>query len=288
MDQGSDEWKKIRKNYIGASDAPIIMGVSPHKTLYQLWLDKLGLSKEEEKNSAMQRGNDLEPIARDKFENITGIKMIAEVRIHSSIPFMMASMDGIGLEKIKNGNDYIFTECAVEIKCPGNIDHLYAKDGSVPKKYIPQLQHQMEVCDLDRIFYFSFDGKNGIVLEIDRDQDYINKMIVKQKEFWDCVLNFEPPAFTSKDYQSRDDTEWRLYAQQYTQADQTVKTAEDIRDRAKKELIRLSGNSSCQGAGLKLSRIVRKGNISYPEIPELLNVDLEKYRKPAIESWRIN
>lgn len=40
--QNTQEWEKFRLQKIGASDAPIIMGVSPWKTPFQLWLEKTG------------------------------------------------------------------------------------------------------------------------------------------------------------------------------------------------------------------------------------------------------
>lgn len=40
--QNTQEWEKFRLQKIGASDAPIIMGVSPWKTPFQLWLEKQG------------------------------------------------------------------------------------------------------------------------------------------------------------------------------------------------------------------------------------------------------
>ena len=39
--QQSEEWLEFRRSRIGASDAPIIMGVSPWKTHYKLWVEKI-------------------------------------------------------------------------------------------------------------------------------------------------------------------------------------------------------------------------------------------------------
>ena len=48
MQQGSEEWLKLRKNYLGASDAAVVLGISPFQTRYQLWQDKLGLGQKKE------------------------------------------------------------------------------------------------------------------------------------------------------------------------------------------------------------------------------------------------
>ena len=58
---------------------------------------------------------------------------------------------------------------------------------------------------------------------------------------------------------------------------------EDLR----KQLIFLSGESNSRGSGISLCQVVRKGNVDYAKIPELKGIDLEKYRKGSISSWRI-
>jgi predicted phage-related endonuclease len=88
---------------------------------------------------------------------------------------MIASFDGISVKR-----DY-----ALEIKCPGKKDHGTALKGSIPIKYYPQLQHQLAVCGLDFIYYYSFDGEDGVTLIVQRDDDFIKNMIDKEKQFWD-------------------------------------------------------------------------------------------------------
>lgn len=55
-----------RDKYIGGSDIPIIMGISPFKTRYQLLLEKAGLVENEfTGNRFTQYGDDIEPLIRD-------------------------------------------------------------------------------------------------------------------------------------------------------------------------------------------------------------------------------
>src|SRR5262245_56230368 len=44
---------------LGSSDAPVVLGVSPHATPYQLYLRKLGVLPEIEDSEVMQRGRQL-------------------------------------------------------------------------------------------------------------------------------------------------------------------------------------------------------------------------------------
>ncbi len=188
LEQGSPEWVEMRKNYIGASDAPIIMGVSPWMTPLQLWEQKLGFFEVKE-NFAMKRGKYLEQEARKEFEEETGLIVFPDVVLHTTYAWMMASLDGIDIER-KN---------IVEIKCPGKKDHILALLGEIPEKYYPQLQHQMEVCNLKSIFYFSYspsakDMKKTALLEVAKDEKYIDLLIKKESEFYDCMVSLTMPS----------------------------------------------------------------------------------------------
>jgi len=46
--QNTPEWLEVRKTKLGASDAPAILGISPYKTAYQLFLEKMGLVQDED------------------------------------------------------------------------------------------------------------------------------------------------------------------------------------------------------------------------------------------------
>ena len=153
--QQTEEWLEFRKNKIGASDAPVIMEVSPWNTPYELWLEKIGQKKNSKATKPQERGLLLEDIALAHFTLETGISMQKDVILHPSLNWMMASLDGISEKK----------DFAVEIKCPGKVDHAQALSGKIPDKYFPQLQHQLEVTGLEMIYYFSFDGLDGILLK---------------------------------------------------------------------------------------------------------------------------
>lgn len=274
IEQGSAEWLALRKNKIGASDASSILGIG-FKTPYQLWLEKMGLS-ETEQNQAMRRGIDLEPIARQTFieaMDCIGLKIIPVVALHDSISFMMASFDGLS----EDG------KIAVEIKCPGKEDHEKAMDGVIPEKYVPQLQHQMEVAGVQSMFYFSYSERSHKIIEINKDNRYIKDMIEKEKSFWNCMQNLEAPELIDRDYIKREDEEWIKLAQEWIELSKLEERKEEIR----KKILDISGKSNTMGGGIRLSKIPRKGNVDYKSIPELQNIDLERYRKSTIETYRI-
>lgn len=171
LDQGSHEWISLRKSKITATDAPIIIGASKWKTRSQLLYEKLDPFFSTKVNDRMKRGIELEPIARNVFTVMTGIHVEPKVFVKD---WAMASLDGIS----EDG------KVIVEIKCPGFSDHSLAKNGVVPRHYYPQLQHQLFVCDVYKAFYFSFDGKEGVAVEVLRDDDFIEKMVIEEEKFY--------------------------------------------------------------------------------------------------------
>lgn len=181
--QRTDEWLALRKTKITATDACVIMGVNPWKTSYRLLEEKLGYVETGPINERMQRGIDLEPVALDLFNIKTGLEMEPCVVFHPDHDWMMASLDGI----TKYGPN-VLGDNIVEIKCAGKVDHGAALKGKVPKKYYPQLQHQLAVTGLDMAHYFSFDGIDGVILEVKRDDEYIEKMIEAEKRFYDILV----------------------------------------------------------------------------------------------------
>lgn len=277
LKQNTPEWLEARRNKLGASDAPIIMGISPWKTPYQLWEEKLGLGKDIPMNSYMQRGLYMEESARQCFERQTGLIVFPQVLYHDKYEWMMASLDGIDFSH-KN---------IVEIKCPGNVDHGKALEGKVPDKYFPQLQHQMEVAGLDEAWYFSFDGIDGKAIKVYRDDKYAANMIKKEEIFWECVQNLEAPKFTERDFIEKNDELWIAACEEWKKCHNQLESLKDREEELRDTIIALSGRSNAKGGGVRLSRVVRKGSVDYKSIPELREVDLDKYRKSPIESWRL-
>ena len=69
IEQGTKRWLEERMSYIGGSDAPIIMGVSPWKTPYQLWEEKMGnVVEDKDKEFIFARGHRMEDKARRIFD----------------------------------------------------------------------------------------------------------------------------------------------------------------------------------------------------------------------------
>ena len=274
LEQGCPEWHSLRKTKITATDSCVIMGASHWKTRIQLYHEKLSIELPAPANERMQRGTFLEPIARDLFNVKTGCKMKPAVAVKD---WLMASLDGIDE---KSG-------CILEVKCPGEKDHSTAVQGKVPDHYYPQLQHQMYVAGVQMAYYFSFDGMDGVIVQVKRNHEYVENMLVEERKFYDCLINKTPPEPLEGDYIERDDSLWDACATRWKHITNSIKDLEKEEEEIRRQLIFLSGESNTKGAGISLCQVQRKGNVEYAKIPELRGVNLDMYRKGSINSWRI-
>jgi putative phage-type endonuclease len=273
----NEEWLQWRRNGIGSSDAAIIMGVSPWRTPHQLWHDKVYGNTVQFENSSMTRGKELEPIARSWFEKTMNVAVFPKNKVHPTKDFIRASLDGIDVDD----------KVMVEIKCPNREDHFVALDKKVPEKYIPQLQHQLLVTGLQGMYYCSFDGKNGAIVEVPRDNAYIESMFGEEQKFWDMVLKKEVPPLTNRDFVSMEgDRNWELLSMKWAEAKQHMDMAEKEEKELRDLMIVHANHKSAEGHGVKICKSVCQGTINYKQIMiDHPNIDWESYRNKPVTKW---
>lgn len=176
--QGTPDWHNWRRTHLGASDSPIVLGISPYVKPFDLWCQKVGLKDGPGLNWAMIRGMDLEETARQRFCKQIGQDYWSACFecTEPGYEFMAASLDG----RAEDGS-------ILEIKCNGKKWHQMTLDGIVPPHHYCQLQHQIFVCKAPLAYYYSFDGLNGTYIEVTPDPFYQADMLEKEREFWNMV-----------------------------------------------------------------------------------------------------
>ena len=177
-----------RDKYIGGSDIPIIMGISPFKTRFDLLLEKAGLKENDfNGNKYTEYGNVLEPKIRDYINN-QGLskkiykedkKIIDDIRCH---------VDGF------NG------ETVLEIKTTSQV-HDNVDDYKI---YLVQLLFYMQYMNVDKgllavyerpddfneefdenrlkTYYISIDNYKEMIEQINKEVDQFRIDLVKVKE----------------------------------------------------------------------------------------------------------
>jgi putative phage-type endonuclease len=183
LQQGSPEWLAYRKQHIMATDASIISGLYPYKTLHDLWLEKQPNFVSEPPNEHMLRGQALEPEAREIFIRETGLQVAPAVVEHSSHWWAGASLDGIST----HGN------IVLEIKCPSERNHLFSLEIGIREYWQVQIQHQLFVTGAEMAIFMSYnpdfeDGKKFIFRDVFPNEEFIKGMIMDERYFYDIHM----------------------------------------------------------------------------------------------------
>jgi putative phage-type endonuclease len=185
-----EEWLNERRKGIGGSDAAAICGVSPWKSPYQVYLEKIGESPEQADNDAMFWGRTLEPVIRQRYADVTGKEVVVPNTIlqHPDIKFMLANLDG-----------EVPGERVVEIKTARS-DQDWGEPGTneIPDTYMLQVQHYLivralPVADVAALFH----GNDFRIYEVPADKELQNLLITRESEFWNMVQNATPPDPTT-------------------------------------------------------------------------------------------
>ena len=169
--QGTLEWQKIRLGKLTASHAQAIS--SQGKGLETLAYNKVaeiltGKAEEGYTNGDMERGHELEMMARNAYELETG-NLVKEVGFCQLDEHCGCSPDGL-----------VGDEGLVEFKCPNNkvfVEYMYSK--KVDTGYVWQMQMQMFITDRKWCDYAVFAQdfpKSLIVKRIERDEEAIKKI----------------------------------------------------------------------------------------------------------------
>lgn len=174
--QGSEEWKSLRLNKITSTDSATIFGTNPYSNEIELYDIKMGLKPPPEVNSRMARGSALESEALNLLGQKVGIKFSPAVVLHEN-GYCMTSLDGL-------------SECeqfVAEIKAPGIKNHELCSKGEIPAYWYTQCMWHLYVTRLDLCYFCSyFPGhvEESVIIEIKRDQEYIDQLFLKCKDFY--------------------------------------------------------------------------------------------------------
>lgn len=199
MLQQTDTWWASRLGRATASRVKDIMAKgrngapSAVRTNYmmQLLCERLtGTREEGYTNAAMQRGNDLEPIARAAYEMYEDCEVLeVGLILHPSIDGFGASPDGvIMLEGRRRG---------LEIKCPNTAQHIAViQSGKHDTQYEWQMLAQMACADLESVDFVSFDDRlpdelQYVCFRYHRDEERIREMESEVKAFLEELAELE-------------------------------------------------------------------------------------------------
>ena len=158
MEQRSDEWFQARLGKVTASRVADVMartrsgyGASRTNYMMELLCQRLtGVVEPGYSTAAMQRGTDLEPVARAAYEVETG-EMVQEcgLVLHPSVDGFGASPDGL-----------VGAHGLLEIKCPNTAQHVaFLRTGMIEERYRLQMLAQMACTGRQWCDFVSYDDR---------------------------------------------------------------------------------------------------------------------------------
>src|SRR5712675_2780251 len=176
--------KPDRVNFIGGSDARVIMG-KDEKALLRLWQEKRGEVASLDLSGVLivQLGLVTEDLNRCWYEQNSG-HQIGDVQrhaIHRTIPWMAATLDGLVKE----------TGAVFEAKFM--LPWSFSEEAAA-EKHMAQLQHNMLVAGTERsVLSIINGGGKWVELSIEADPIYQHLLVTAERRFWRCVQTGETP-----------------------------------------------------------------------------------------------
>ena len=173
-----------RRQYVGGSDARIIMG-DDQDALLRLWREKRGEAEPEDLsgNLLVQLGLATEALNRRWYEANTG-QVVTDIQRHIRHPnlrWMAATLDG----RIES-NGAVFES---KFMLPWS----FSEEGAA-QKHMPQLQHNLWiVAARTAVLSIVTGGGKWLAIEVHADPLYQHLILTAERKFWRCVESGEQP-----------------------------------------------------------------------------------------------
>lgn len=185
LEQGSAEWLAIRMGRATASCfSNLITSTGKRSTSLPKYAKTLaaetlmGQPEESFKSDWMQRGNDIEPLARAWYEFQTDIEI-------EEVGFIISDCDTYGCSP-----DGLSPGSGLELKCPKAETHIgYLIDQKLPSTYVAQVQGCMWVSERDQWDFVSWHPSlPPLLLTVGRDAEFIATLSDLVREVTDKKL----------------------------------------------------------------------------------------------------
>ncbi len=215
------EQLEARRLTLGASEIPAVIGISPYKGAFEVWLEKRGLEAPRGEDTPWQKwGLKMEPVIAEEYVDYMG-------ETHGQIAFLegdgrtsvqvkgqpwactpdrlvsLAGYDTINDDTLlgPDAKDIPMLKIGVDFK-QSRFGEGYGAVGTeeVPAHIWTQCQWSMMVTDLPRWDVAALIGGSDFrVYHLLRDTKHIRMLLTEARAFWDCVESgTEPPLDASQ------------------------------------------------------------------------------------------
>lgn len=159
--QGTRDWKEKRRGLVTASECASVLGRNPYQSAQKLLMTKCNIVKFSG-NAYTQHGQDMEPIAIQRYEHETGHTVDSfGLLVNPKYSWIGGSPDGI-------------TRCGrlIEVKCPVVREII---PGEVPAHYMDQIQMLLHITGLKVADFIEMKGSEFHIVEVNKDPRWWGK-----------------------------------------------------------------------------------------------------------------
>lgn len=182
--------RKTRRDYIGCSDLPAMLGLDPYRNAYDLWLDKTSKVNDAPSSDAAEAGTLFEPGVVDWAEMQLG-KLRRNIELFANKFHLIDHLDA----------QIIDNDEPVEAKTSGLFGPLKKEEwgetntDELPDRVIVQCHGHMICTEKEICHVPAFLGGRGFVMyHVERDQVIADTIMDGALDFWDHVEQGSPPA----------------------------------------------------------------------------------------------
>lgn len=259
-----EQWLEERRTGIGGTDIGALLGLSPWKTAREVWDEKVGLTPiDDTMRGDAEIGLFLEPLIRDKYEELTGNRVhipsddhprfLGGCSRHEKYEWLIGSLDGY-VAPVEGAALGVW-----EAKAPWSTTFWRIKREGLPEAWIVQLQWYLLVTGFSWGVWAILDRNSGDLLtfEIKADTQLQARLFEEGQKFWDCVKReewdydepmkptIEMPELSGDDkvlHIEPGDAEWRSLIAMRQEAKAMADEAGYVEDEAKKKIQTLMGD----------------------------------------------
>lgn len=199
-------WLMERTKSIGSSDAPSLFGMG-FNSAFRVAMEKIGKAPSKEKTDEMEMGVVFEPAIRELFSRRTGnlVGRCPHVIFRHDNGFMHASLDGVVAANGQSNCDVKNPNGGLECKMSNEPPSEWTEGAPLRLALEIQAQHAMACTGL-KWFYAAVlcthFRQTFLMFRVDRNEAFIEKLIKKERQFWEEIHAgiFPAPNASAEDH----------------------------------------------------------------------------------------
>lgn len=284
MEQRTPEWFAARAGRITGSQVGGLLGLSPHVSdgdaFRALVRSVHGMDSEFKGNVATEYGTFHEAGALAEYQMETGNKVEA-VGFVKHGEWLGASPDGL-----------VSDDGLLEIKCPyGQRDKNPPQFKTLDEQphYYAQIQVQLYVTGRKWCHFFQWSPHGTKMERVEIDHEWLRQELPTLHDIYQAAKAADPAEYEGPKRAEYDTPEAAKLVAEYDELSEAIDNATARKKDILARMVHIAGERDAKIAGRNLTRVKRKGSVSYAKALAKYapDADLEPFRGKASESWQL-